>query len=200
MTTPVYNYTLDTFLAIPTATDTKLRIYDKNNVLKYTLSPDLTYFYVKNNIVVIKQENVADIKLNFIDSQTAILALDKLNNAKKVLSQHPISSNIEYTFSIDNLNMAGTLSGTTNNGDLACDSPIGNYPISNVRVFVNGIEVNVGPNLDCYFSPDGGITKRDVSTAKYGDFLYWNGGVAGYQIDHIDSIDFVYLVQKKQTV
>lgn len=195
-----YNYTLDTFLMSPSPTDTKLKIYDKDSNLKYTISPDLSYFYVKNNCVVIKQENITNIILNFIDNITAIQALEKLNNAKKVISNQPTNTTVEYTFSIDNLNMSGILSGTTSDGDLACSTPIGSYPVSNVRVFINGVEVNVGADLDCFFSPDGGTTKRAIYDARHGDFLHWNGSVIGYQIDYKDSIDFVFLVKKTEEV
>lgn len=189
----VYNYTLDTFLAMPAVGDTKLRIYDKARVLKYTITPELSYFFVKNNLVIIKQENQADIILNFENGSVAIQALAKLNDAKKLLNEQniPVPPN-SVTFSIDNLNMAGLV--TVGDGDLACSSPIGGRPMSSVRVFVNGVEVNVGADLDCFFSPDGGITKRAITEARYGDFLHWNGSVAGYQLDTIDSIDFTYLV------
>lgn len=194
----VFNYTLETFLATPAIGDTKMRIYDKNRVLKYTITPELSYFFVKNNLTIIKQENQADIILNFETNQIAIKALAKLNEVKRMLSeQHPTPSTGDLTFSIDNLNMSGISIGTHVDGDLACESPIGGYPISNVRVFINGVEVNVGADLDCFFSPDGGTTKRSITGAVHGDFLHWNGSVAGYQIDDIDTIDFVYLVKKQ---
>jgi len=193
----VYSYTLDTFLATPAAGDTKLRIYDKNRVLKYTITPELSYFFVKNNLVIIKQENQADIVLNFEDNSTAIKALSKLNEAKRILAEHITPSPAsELTFSVANLNMSGVSTGTHLDGDLACESPIGETPVSNVRVFINGAEVNIGADLDCFFSPDGGTTKRSILGAQKGDFLHWNGSVIGYQIDDIDSIDFVYLVHK----
>ena len=190
-----YNYTLETFLATPMPSDTKMRIFDKNRVLKYTLTPELSYFYVKNNLVIIKQENQADIILNFIDNPTAILALAKLNDAKKTLSQQiPAPTGSEITYSVDNLNMAGLV--TINDGDLCCATPVIGYPQSAVKVFINGVEVNVGATLDCYFSPDGGTTKRTLLNVIHGDKLYWNGTLAGFQIDTIDLIDFEYLIKK----
>lgn len=193
-----YNYTLDTFIATPVHGDTKIRIYDKNRILKYTITPELSYFFVKNNLVVIKQENQADIILNFETNQIAIQALAKLNEAKRIIGEQPSpSSAYDVTFSIDNLNMSGPNTPTVNDGDLACESPIGEIPMSNVKVLINGVEVNVGADLECYFSPDGGTTKRSINGATKGDFLHWNGSIAGFQIDDIDSIDFVYLVRKQ---
>lgn len=81
-----------------------------------------------------------------------------------------------------------------------------------VAVFVNGVEVplnRVGGTatgrLDgvtandgkayCYFSSNGGTTAKAVSDFVAGDTLYWNGGVAGYDVVHTgnaDLIDFVY--------
>lgn len=192
----VNNYTLETFLATPSAEDTKLRIYDRNRILKYTMSPELSYFFVKNNLVIIKQENQADVILNFEDSSVAIKALSKLNAAKKTISENilPVPSTGEITFSTINLNMPALV--TNSDGDLACNTPVGELPTSNIRVFINGVEVNVGATMDCFFSPDGGVMKRPINGATIGDLLYWNGNVADYQLDTIDSIDFVYLVKK----
>ncbi len=192
----VNNYTLETFLATPSAEDTKLRIYDRNRILKYTMSPELSYFFVKNNLVIIKQENQSDVILNFEDSSVAIKALSKLNAAKKTISENilPVPSTGEITFSTINLNMPALV--TNSDGDLACSIPVGELPTSNIRVFINGVEVNVGATMDCFFSPDGGAMKRTINGATTGDLLYWNGSVADYQLDTIDSIDFIYLVKK----
>ena len=115
----VNNYTLETFLATPSAEDTKLRIYDRNRILKYTMSPELSYFFVKNNLVIIKQENQADVILNFEDSSVAIKALSKLNAAKKIISENilPVPSTGEITFSTINLNMHALV--TNSDGDLS---------------------------------------------------------------------------------
>jgi hypothetical protein len=189
-----FNYTLETFLATPALGDTQLRVYDKNRVLKYTLNPDLSSFFVKNNLVIIKVENTNDIILNFETTPIAVQALSKLNWAKKEVSKSPVIVISSVVFSLANLNMIAT--GTTLDGDIACLSPIGEEPLSNVRVFINGVEVSVGADLDCFFSPDGGTTKRNIAEAVIGDFLHWNGSVIGYQLDAIDQIDFVYLIKK----
>jgi hypothetical protein len=67
---------------------------------------------------------------------------------------------------------------------------------SRVEVRVNGIDANLGDssNYDtksCYFSPNGLII-RDLDTINAGDQLYWNGDVAGFELDGSDDIDFLY--------
>jgi hypothetical protein len=188
-----FNYTLETFLANPAPGDTQLRVYDKNRVIKHTLNPDLSSFFVKNNLVIIKVENTNDIILNFETTPVAIQALAKLNWAKKEVSKSPVIIVSTVVFSLANLNMDGQI--TVVDGDLACDQPIGDDPLSNVRVFINGVEVSVGADLDCFFSPDGGTTKRNPAEAVSGDFLHWNGSYIGFQLDAIDQIDFIYLIK-----
>jgi hypothetical protein len=78
-----YNYLLSNFLATPSLDDVRLRIYEKSGKLKYTIDPNIAYFFTKSNIVIIKIEDRNDIQLNFIDSNTAYQALTKLNTAKK---------------------------------------------------------------------------------------------------------------------
>ena len=46
--------------------------------------------------------------------------------------------------------------------------------------------------LNCYFSADGGTTAKSVSALTSGDQLYWNGTVAGFDLDTSDVIDFDY--------
>ncbi len=63
----------------------------------------------------------------------------------------------------------------------------------NVTVKVNGVEVDMGSKLDhCYFSNDGGTTARAVADIEAGDTLYWNGSLAGYELDATDDIDIAY--------
>jgi len=64
-----------------------------------------------------------------------------------------------------------------------------------VTVKVNGMEVNLS-NGDktqaCYFSADGGNTAKPIADIEAGDLLYWNGSIAGYQLDETDDIDISY--------
>jgi hypothetical protein len=100
----------------------------------------------------------------------------------------------------DNSNMA-TLT-TTSGSTLACSNFLSNNIIgSKVCVFVNGIQVNVGSLTtdSCYFSDDGGTTKRNAGSEVLGDYLYWNynGGstpAAGYELSAtVDKISFLNL-------
>jgi hypothetical protein len=66
---------------------------------------------------------------------------------------------------------------------------------SAVVVKVNGIEVNLGDasKLEaCYFSNDGGATAKAIAEIEAGDLLYWNGSIAGYELDASDDIDISY--------
>jgi len=96
-------------------------------------------------------------------------------------------SNIRYNKL--NRNMQALNAGV---GDKACEDAIIEFNITNVRVTVNGVDVNVGPGLDCYFSNDGGITAKELGQEQKGDFLYWNS--SKYMLDSSDEIDFIYLV------
>lgn len=83
----------------------------------------------------------------------------------------------------------------------ACVTPlVNNIPNSKVSVFINGIQVNVGSSVTdgCYFSGDGGYTKRNSGEEVAGDLLYWNYNgnkpVVGYELSaSIDKISFFNL-------
>ena len=64
-----------------------------------------------------------------------------------------------------------------------------------VTVKVNGVEINLGDGFKteaCYFSGDEGLTARLISDITAGDLLYWNGSIAGYELDATDDIDISY--------
>lgn len=196
-------YSINNFLSTPTPTDVRLKITDKNNKLRHTIDPDVAYFFKKSHIVVIKITNKNDIFLDFISSTESAQALSKLNDAKKALTNPgscpmpPNEGSGENIYSKVNLNMSGLV--TVNDGDLACNTYILDKPVSasHVKVFINGVEVSVGGNIypfDCYFSQDDGLTVKILGDEKQGDKLYWNGSIAGYQLDTIDLIDFNYLI------
>lgn len=66
---------------------------------------------------------------------------------------------------------------------------------SNVQVTVNGLGVNVGDGIktkDCYFSGDSGTTARAIADIEAGDGLYWNGSIAGYELEDTDLVDIIY--------
>lgn len=194
-------YALSSFLATPAIGDVRLKIYDKTNKLRHTIDPNIAYFFKKANIVVIKVEDKNEIYLDFATATESGQALSKLNDAKKALSNTtnypPTNTVSESIFSKANLNMSGLV--TVNDGNLACSVHILDKPIatSYVRVFVNGVEVNVGGKTfphDCYFSSDNGLSAKILGDEKQGDLLFWNQSVAGYNLDTIDLIDFVYLI------
>jgi len=195
-------YSITNFLSIPAPNDVRLKIFDKNNKLRHTIDPNIAYFFKKSHIVVIKIEDRNDIYLDFASSTESAQALSKLNDAKKALTNPggcivPPSGNGENVYSKANLNMVALV--TVNDGDLACNTMILDKPVSasHVRVFINGVEVNVGGNTyphDCYFSHDGGVTVKVLGDEKQGDKLYWNQSVANYNLDIGDLIDFVYLI------
>jgi photosystem II stability/assembly factor-like uncharacterized protein len=102
----------------------------------------------------------------------------------------------DINFSMLNDNM--TALETTGSGQLACNKHIIEYPISNVRVKVNGVEVNVGGKTtpyDCYFSSDSGVTAKTAGEEEKGDYLYWNA--LNYNLSTDDEIDFYFLVNYK---
>jgi hypothetical protein len=78
---------------------------------------------------------------------------------------------------------------------LATNTQISDIPLGGVRVYVNGIEVNVGSGLTCFFAPEGvGIpTPRYFGEEQQNDYLWWNCGVALYQLEITDEIDYVYM-------
>lgn len=64
-----------------------------------------------------------------------------------------------------------------------------------VTITVNGLGVNLGDgttNASCYFSVDGGTTARAMADIEGGDQLYWNGSIAGYELDSGDLLDVIY--------
>lgn len=86
---------------------------------------------------------------------------------------------------------------TVLDGDLATNTGITNAPQldSGVRVYINTMRVPCGNtgNDFCYFSNDGGTTAKAFGNESQGDLLYWNGSIAGYELDTADLITFDYI-------
>lgn len=106
------------------------------------------------------------------------------------------------TLQEDGRTLAASL--TTLDGDVACATGLPATPVppspsgGAIQVFVNGVSVDVGngvKTLSCYFSADGGVTARSFSALSAGDLLYWNGSIAGFQLETADIIDFNYLTR-----
>lgn len=89
---------------------------------------------------------------------------------------------------------------TTSDGQLATNIPILGTPSAHgyVIITVNGIETLAAngeaqrTTYPCYFSGDGGATARASNAIVAGDFLYWNGSIAGLQLQVLDRINFNY--------
>ena len=194
------NFSINNFVGLPNSTDTRLKIYDKSNKLKWIIDPHVAYFFCKSSSILIKIEDKNSLNLDFSSNQEAVDSLVKLNNYKKIITDKqaiPDPSPGRVIFSKSNLNMNALL--TANDGDLACDTPILDKPKTEsfVRVTVNGLEVNVGGKVspyDCYFSSNDGVTAKTLGTETTGDKLYWNYSVAKYNLSPQDLIDFIYLI------
>jgi len=141
----------------------------------------------------IKGKQIIDKTINqqkVLVETSSIVYNDDVNNKEYLFSrlQDRIS---EMHYSLLNENMPAY---NASNGQKATKDAVIEFPYSDVRVFVNGEQVNVGQgtNMDCYFSPDDGVTIRDGGNAEKGDYLYWTSNK--YDLDSSDLIDFVYVV------
>jgi len=114
----------------------------------------------------IKDSSVEQGKLNV--TTESIINVSSVTNAEYV-NTNSVDRVEAITYATLNMNMAAT--GATI-GELACDIPIIEFPISNIMVKVNNISVTVGETEDCYFTPDGGSTIRTGGQAQKGDYLY----------------------------
>lgn len=66
---------------------------------------------------------------------------------------------------------------------------------SNVQITVNGLAANLGDGVktkDAFFSNDGGTTAKSIADIEAGDELYWNGSIAGFELEDTDLIDIIY--------
>lgn len=97
-----------------------------------------------------------------------------------------------------NKNMAANV--TSSDGDIATSTAVANTPRSDSHVFaeINGQPCQVADGeaqraaSECYFSGDGGTSARFIKDVVAGDFLFWNGTVAGYELVAPDRISFDY--------
>lgn len=97
----------------------------------------------------------------------------------------------------ENKNMVSL--ATTVDGDKATNTTVALAPVfgGTVDVFINGAKVSVGNGVkteDCYFSTDGGTTALLLSGIVVGATLHWVGSVAGYELDTLEQIDFIYVI------
>jgi hypothetical protein len=87
---------------------------------------------------------------------------------------------------------------TASDGDPATATTISNTPAGYIRILLNGNGIRLGDGVKvgvpCYFSADGGTTARAIAAVAASDVLYWNGSVAGFELDTSDVLDFDYEV------
>ena len=112
-----------------------------------------------------------------------------------VYTGHTVGDLILKQEKISSLNVDMDALETANDGDLGCNTSILVRPVngSNLSVIVNTVEIT---NDSFFFSPDGGGTIRSLGTGKMGDKMYWNGTVAGYELETDDKITFKYLISE----
>lgn len=213
-----FEYKSSNFISTPKDNDKRIRLYNKTRELKYSIEPLFDYAYIKNNCLYIKIKNSNDIIMTFENKKDSSLALERLLNVKSFFIKKISSSDMGLnTYSTKNLNV--NCLETSNNGELACSTPILDITTSMVRVYVNGVDVNVGsPVIDnkiyCFFAPQSGLTypnsfinAREIGQERKGDYLYWvgsswtfggnSGDGAGYELSSDDMVDFVYLTLDK---
>jgi len=84
---------------------------------------------------------------------------------------------------------------TSNDGD-----PVGGsitytpFSDGNVIIKVNGLAAGLSNDKSgpIYFSADGGTTAKTIANITAGDSLYWNGSIAGYELETSDDLDIAY--------
>ena len=143
----------------------------------------------------IKGKQIVD---NSIRQKQLGVVTESIENSTNVTTKkyvdHTINSavaGLTYT-DIDYNILAFTTTGSS--PVLATDHQISKIPMGGVRVYVNGLEINVGPGLMSFFAPEnsGTPTPREFEEEQQGDYLWWNPIIAKYQLENTDDIDFVY--------
>ena len=209
------NYSLDNFLGSPTSEDKVLRIYDKNGILQYTLNVNVCYFFYKNEYIYIHVDNSENLTLDFPTNDDAILALEKLNTAKKYISQIA-SDNVDY-FTKDELLVTGILDYRyyTNS---AITSILGDYSVINhnhklsgltdvtinsiingeVLVYENGVWVNSSFTFDASSFLNNYYSIGQLSSNTSGVYINWNNlidsptSITNYGISDVYTMGEVY--------
>jgi len=137
-------------------------------------------------------------------SLSTMLSIEESNRIARDLYLEGLITEINSTdyiskISTTNINMSALNTTTTNR--LACITPLlsGNSTNSGVLITINGLQAVLGNDeaCECYFSDDGGRTKKVLTNIKMGDLLYWNyfnsKPVSGYDLGTVDKITFTYL-------
>ncbi len=93
-------FSLDNFVGLVSASDRILKIYDSDNIIKYTINAfSINTLKARNNIVILSTRS-KNIELDFSTTNEARLALSKLQSQLDVLKEKtPLFSNIILSFS-----------------------------------------------------------------------------------------------------
>jgi len=130
------------------------------------------------------------------------LALTTPSGNTDAATKEYVDSNISVEhLSVANKNMSALSTTGITGYTLACNTHILENPVANsqVRVLVNNITIDVGPNQEAYFSNNSGVTARGVGEVAWGDLLYWDMTKAKYALESDDTIDFEYLIHGNST-
>lgn len=156
--------------------------------MKTDIDVNTTPLTLEDDLILTKLKAGSAHSLNrkalFIDTDSGLVyAADSLNGG----GESSYESMVPY-------NQSMVANYTAYDGDLACPDNILIQPEGRVDVTVNGVQVTIGEGKEGYFSGDDGLTARVRGTVEVGDKFYWNGSIAGYELDPNDTIDFDYLM------
>jgi hypothetical protein len=207
-----WNYELSNFIYTPSSDDKVIKIRDKNNKLKYSIDPYFSYFYYKNNLVIIKNENYEDITLDFQNETIATSALEKLNTAKKFIINNN-NMNVDYytknelnngqldnryynntaaTNIFANINHEHYITGLT-------DVTVNNILNKEVLVYDNGVWVNSSFTFDISIIENNYYDKYQLSGSNSGTVhINWDNiyntpdTIEGYGINNVYNKSEVY--------
>ena len=145
---------------------------------------------LNNGAVVYVSEGAVNGKTSFVLTTTGAITLGTTSLTFAVFAL--VNQIVPVTL---NRNMVALT--TAADGDKACATSIQKTPAldSDVDVVIGGFFMGLGDGVKtkaCYFSGDNGVTARLIKDIVAGDFLYWNGSVAGCQLAPTDSVDFLY--------
>ena len=180
-------YNLDNFVGLVSTSDRVLKIYDSNNIIKYTINAfSINTLKVRNNIVVLSTRS-KNIELDFSTSNEARLALSKLQNQLDILKEKtPLFVDKE----ISNFINAEGSGGTGPQGETGPQGPIG-LGETGPQGFT-GTQGETGPQGPIGLGETGpqGITgpqgERGIEGISSGRFFYFNesqtSDVVGYKV------------------
>lgn len=136
---------------------------------------DLTITQSKLNLTSPILDNDAATK-EYVDGNKSV---EKINVSDKGMS---VSGNVP-----NGVNTYVLVNGIN---PISSDKVKGSY----IEVFLNTTKVDLGPNEDFQFQPNGGGSPRSLGEEEKDDQLYVNTLLLGYGLDSTDTIDFNYII------